>query len=183
VWLTARDQPAITAKQPILRGPRAGDVRRCGVLLTRAQLAADMGVVPVVPGRFDQDTPQMPIPGFRNPAAAVVRPTRVLRRHQADESHKLAGRRKAMRVAEFGGNGQGREIGDAAEAAEPPDAVRKRRFVHIHAQVGLKDLDAGLGLIYRPQIGGIRLLQCERRKPEPPQPLRVAGPQARVVFV
>src|SRR5438552_16985267 len=65
--------------------------RRGLPVTTLRQCEADPGLVPVVPGGFDQQAPHVPVTGARDPATLLAGATAVLARHQPKVRHQLAG--------------------------------------------------------------------------------------------
>ena len=64
----------------------------------------------IVPGGFDEHPSQVGIPGFSNRAAGLPGAARMFRRYQADKRHRARRSRESPRIAEFGGDGQRREV-------------------------------------------------------------------------
>ena len=84
-------------------------------------------VMPVVPGGFDEHAAQMGIAGFGDARRGPVwRRWSIRTGTRPMKAMTLRRGREAAGVAEFGGDGQGGEIVDAAEAAEALDAGAQR---------------------------------------------------------
>src|SRR5205085_10649837 len=101
--------------QPLLRGPRRGDRRRWSPALAGPDRRAHKGMVAIVPGRFDEDAPEMRVAGFGDAALDPSGAAGVLGGDEADIRHYARGGRKAPGIAELGGDREGREVVDASE--------------------------------------------------------------------
>ena len=122
----ARGEPLIAAVQSLLCSPGMGDGRGRRALLSVLQGASDEGVMAIVPRGFHENTAQMRIARLGDRAARRLRAAGVLGGNQTDEGHQPRRGGKTARVAELGGDGERRQIVDAAEAAEPLDARAQR---------------------------------------------------------
>src|SRR5215475_13444426 len=67
-------------------------------------------MVPIMPRGFKQDTPQVCVPCFGNRSTPAPGPAGMLGRHKAHESHDPRRARKAPRIAELGGHGEGGQV-------------------------------------------------------------------------
>src|SRR4029434_6575820 len=85
-----------------------------GVTLTEPERAAQKRVMPVVPGGFDEDAPEMGVAGFGDRAARLFRAARVFGGDEAGKGHHPRCRGEAAGGAEVGGAGGGGGGGDAA---------------------------------------------------------------------
>jgi hypothetical protein len=96
--------------QPVLRRPGLGDDGLRCALLAPPQDVADEGMMPLGPGGFDEDAPQMGIAGFGDGATGAFGAAGMHGRDEPDKRHRARCRRKATRVAQFGGDGQRGEL-------------------------------------------------------------------------
>jgi hypothetical protein len=132
--------------------------------LGRAALAARDGiaqkrVMAVVPSGFDEDSAEMGIVGFGDGALDALDPAGIFRRDQTQKGHDTRSGGKAARIPEFGGNGQRRQIIDAAEAAEALDASAERLEAEKIAELEFDRRQLGDALLDRPDIGVVGLSQ------------------------
>jgi hypothetical protein len=155
----ARGTAYVAAMQPMRRGPGLGDDRRRRTVLALAQRLADKGVVPIVPGGFDEHAADVGVAGFGDGALRAFGPARVLGRDQADKGHRAGRRRKPTRVAELGGNRQRREVVDAAEAAEALHARPARLEVEQGGEILFDRAQAGERFVDGAEVGAMGLLQ------------------------
>ena len=122
----AGGEALVAAMEPVLCGPGLGnDDGRCAAL-TLPEGIADEGMVAVMPGGFDEHAPQVGVAGFGDGAASLFVAAGMLRGDEPDEGHRAWGRGEAPWVAEFGSDGKGGQIVDAAKAAEANDARPQR---------------------------------------------------------
>jgi len=112
--------------QSVLCGPRVLHDGGRRAPLTECKGAAGKRVMAVMPGGFDEHASKMGIAGLGNRASRLLGPAGMLGGHQADKAHEARGGGKATGVAEFGGDGERREIVNAAKAAQARDAGFKR---------------------------------------------------------
>ena len=166
----ARRQAPVASVQPMLRMPGLLDDGRGRPALTEAERPSKKGMMPVLPRGLDQHPPQMCIPRFRDPAAGLFRPTGILRRDKAGKRHDAGGGGKAPCIAQFGRDGQGGEIVNAAEAAEAFDAGAQRLDGEEVAELGIHRLQSPDGFIDRPHVRAMGLLECGDRPALPLQP-------------
>jgi hypothetical protein len=173
-------QPPVAAVKPLLGAPRVRNNVRGRPALATVQRLPHEGVMPVVPGGFDENAPQMRVAGLGYRPAGLGRPTGVLRWYQSDKGHQAGGGRKARRVAQFGGDRQGREIVDASKAAETAGPGPQRLEVEQGPQVLLDGAQPRHDFIDGPQL---RLMGLRERGEGPrlrPYPDVVPlGPRAR----
>src|SRR5207244_11263642 len=99
----ARRQAAIAAMQAVLRVPGPVEDVSGRAALAQLERVPDEGVMPVMPGRLDEDAAEMDIAGFSDRAAGLFGAAGVFGRHQAREGHDAWRGREPTRVAEFGG--------------------------------------------------------------------------------
>lgn len=110
----------------MLRGPRLRDDRRRRALLTTPQRVSKKRPMTLMPGGFNEDTPEMRIAGFGDRAARLSRPTGMLRGHESHERHGARRRGESARIAQFGGDRQRGEIVDPSETAQALDSRPQR---------------------------------------------------------
>ena len=155
-------EAAIATIQALLGAPRGGAEPEGLPLLPAFERASQVRLMAVVPGRLDQDTPQMRVAGARNAPPPDARSTGVFRRDKSDEGHHGPGRWEASGVAEFHGEHQGAEGVDAPEAAQARDSVLERRLGHERLQVCFDVVEPTPRFIDGAQI--VRMGVCERRQ-------------------
>jgi len=80
----------------------------------------------VVPGGFDQDSPDEGIARLRDAAPAGVLATRVLAGHKSQVRHERPSALKPPEVMELGDDDHRRQRVDAAKAAQPRDRNARR---------------------------------------------------------
>jgi hypothetical protein len=93
---------------------------------------------------------------------------------EAREGHQPWRGGEAACITEFGGDGERREVIDAAKAPEPIDARPERREGEELPQFGVDGLEPGDGFVDRPDIRVMRLLECRDRPPAAPAARRRA---------
>ena len=135
---------------------------------------ADKRVVAIVPGGLDEHAPQMAVAGFGDRAARLFGAARVFGWDQAGKRHHARRRRKAARVAQFGGDGQRGEVVDAAEAAQAFHTPAQRLQREELTQVRVDGLEARKRIVDGTDIGAMRLRQCRQRPRLGVQPRMVA---------
>jgi hypothetical protein len=113
----------------------------------------------VMPGGFHQDAAEMSVAGFGDGAARLFGATRVFRWHEPGERHHPRCGREAAGVTEFGGDGQRRQIVDAAETAQAFDAAAERLDREQIAELGVHRLKATAGFVDGADIRAMRLLE------------------------
>jgi hypothetical protein len=69
-----------------------------------------------VPGRFDQQSSNVPVAGTGDPAAPLTHAAAVLAWDQAEIGHQLAWMREAPRIVDLGNQREGGDGVDAVEA-------------------------------------------------------------------
>jgi hypothetical protein len=114
-WVSAAQRKPVSS--------RATAVTICCLGFPRA---AEKRMVAVLPGGFDEDPPEMGVAGFGNGASGLFRPAGLFGGDQTGQRHDARCRRETAGIAQFGGNGQGGEIIDAAETPQPFDARAQR---------------------------------------------------------
>ena len=159
--------------ESVLRVPGLLDDGGRRAALPVAERVPEKGMMPIVPGRFDEDPAQVGIAGFGDVATRPGGATRVLGRDEAGEGHDPRRRGKPAGIAEFGGDRQGREIVDAAETPEPLDARSQRLDRQQVAQFGIDRLEAADRFIDGADIGAVGLLERGQRPALRLQPLGV----------
>ena len=124
----------------------------------------------IVPRGFDDTRRRWALPVLAIPPCARFVPLECSDGTKPTKAIARGAVRKATRVAELGGDGQRRQIVDAAEA---PQALR-RAPAAARGRAGRGDLfdgpEAGDGLLDGPQIGAVRLLERGERPGLGPQP-------------
>ena len=118
----ADGEAPIAAVQPPLCVPRDVDRGGWGAALPPLQRGPQKRMMAILPGGFDEHTSEMRVASFGDRAARPFGAAGMLGRDEASKGHQARRGREPARVAEFGGNGQGGEIVDAAEAAQALDA-------------------------------------------------------------
>ena len=98
-------------------------------------LGCSRGESLVMPRRFDQDAPDVGVPGLRDASAPFSPSARALSGHHPDERHQLPGRPEAVEVDDFGDNRHGGDGVHAAQCAQSGDG-----FSHFRASGLLDDL-------------------------------------------
>lgn len=144
--------------EAMLGRPRVLDDGGRRATLAEYQGAAGKRVMAVMPGGFDEDAPHMGIAGLGNRAARLLGATRVFRGYEPDEAPEARRGRKAARVAEFGGDGEGREIVDATEAAQARDAGAQRLDGEQIAQLKIEGLKPRDAFVDGADVGTVGLL-------------------------
>jgi len=120
----------------------------------------------------------MRVAGFGNAALHALGSARVFGRDQADEGHRAGRGGKAMRVAEFGRDGQGGEIINAAEAPQALHPRAQRLQIEQRQEIGFDGAKPGQDFIDGSEIGTVRLLERGQRPRLRSQPRVVAlGPR------
>ena len=155
----ARRQAPVASVQPMLCVPGLLDDGRGRPALTETERPSKKGMMPVLPRGLDQDPPQMCIPRFRDPAAGLFGPTGVLRRDQAGKRHDAGGGGEAPGIAQFGRDGEGGEIVNAAKAAETFDAGAERLDREEVPELRIDRVESPDGFIDRPQVRAMGLLE------------------------
>jgi hypothetical protein len=115
--------------------------------------------MPVLPRRFDQDAAEMRVAGFGDRPPRLFGAARVFGGHEAGKGHDPWRRGEAAGVAEFGSDGEGGEIVDAAEAAEPLDPRSQGLEGEEITQFGIDRLQPAEGFIDRTDVGSMGLLK------------------------
>ena len=113
----------------------------------------------ILPGGFHEHPAQMRVAGLGDGATCLFRSAGVLGGNQAGEGHQARRRRKATRIAQFSGDGQGGEIVDPAEAAQALHAGTQRLDGEEIAQLEVDRLEAGDRFIDGADVGAMGLLQ------------------------
>ena len=155
----------------MLRVPGLRDDGRGRAALAEAEGPSKKGMMSVVPGGLDEHAPQVRIPRFGDPAAGLCGSAGILRGHEAGKRHHAWGRGKAARVPEFDRDGEGGEIVNAAEAAEPFDAGAERLKSEQVSELGIDGVESPDGFLDGPHVRAMGVLK--RRD------LASAGPPAR----
>jgi hypothetical protein len=127
--------------------------------LPSSERGPEKRVVPVLPGGFAQDPAQMGVAGFGDRAARLFGAARVFGGHEAGKRPHPWRRGEAAGVAEFGGDGEGGEIVDAAETAQALDACAERLDGEQIAEVGIDGLQPAEGFGDRTDVGAMGLLK------------------------
>ena len=83
-------------------------------------------MMPIVPGRFDEDAAEIGIAGFGDGAADPFRAAGVSDGTSPNEGHHATARRGSGGGPKFGGNGERGEIVDTAETAQALDTRAQR---------------------------------------------------------
>src|SRR5688572_4478995 len=174
----ARRQAPVASVQPMLCVPGLLDDGRGRPALTETESPSEKGVMPVLPRGLDQYPPQMRIPRFRDSATGLFGPTGILRRDQAGKRHDAGGGGEAPGIAQFGGDGEGGEIVNAAEAAETFDAGAERLDGEEVPELGIDRVESPDGFIDRSHVRAMGLLERGDRPALRLQPGRMAcGPR------
>jgi len=116
----------------------------------------------------------MAVARFRDPTLRAFGAARVLGGYEADKRHRARGGRKPARVAEFGGDGERRQVVDAAEATQSLNARAERFEIEQGPQVLLDGPQAGDRFLDRAQVGAMRVIERGERPRLRPQPDLVA---------
>ena len=171
----ARRQAPVASVQPMLRVPGLLD-DGCGrPALTETERPSEKGMMPVLPRGLDQYPPQMRIPRFRDSAAGLFGPTGILRRDEAGKRHHARRGGKAPSIAQFDCDGEGGEIVNAAEAAETFDAGAEWLDGEEVTELGINGVESPDGVIDRPHVREMGLLERGDRPALRLQPGRMAG--------
>lgn len=117
----------------------------------------------------------MRIPCFGDPAAGLFGATGIFRRDQAGKRHDAGGRGEAPGIAQFGGDGEGGEIVNTAEAAETFDAGAERLDGEEVTELGIDRVESSDGFFNGPHVGAMRLLERGDRPALRVQPGGMAG--------
>jgi hypothetical protein len=143
-------------------------------------LGCSRGKPLVMPRRFDQDAPDVGVPGLRDASAPFSPSARALSWHHPDERHQLPGRPEAVEVDDFGDDRHGGDGVHAAQCAQSGDG-----FSHVRASGLLDDLlfeasDAFDFLLDGDDVlteDGLGVVIRKRLRPDPvPMPRRPAHP-------
>ena len=176
--LPARGESVLAPIQALLRGPGVRDDRGRRARLPAPERVAHKAPVTIMPRRFDQDAAQMRIPRFGDRAAGLFRPSGMFGGHEADKRHRARRRAKSARVAEFGGDGERREVVDPAKTPEAFDAGPERLERQQAAQILFDGAEARHGFVDRAQIRAVRLIERRQRPCLRSEPGRVwLGPR------
>jgi hypothetical protein len=164
------DEVPVAPMESLLGFPGVGhDLSRL-VLDAEGNGATEVGTVPIVPGRFDEDPSHVGVPGLGDPALAVGVARGVLTRHQPHVGHELAGRAEPPEVHELGEENHRAERVDAAEAPQPADRLAVRGALGEGLDLPVELGQAHLGLLdgeQRGVEGALQLGQVEPLRPEP----------------
>src|SRR5207253_9313213 len=100
--LTAPHQPYVALMQALLRLPGERCHLRTAVPLPGRERLADGRAVPISPGRFHHDAPQVGVAGLADRPAADALAARVLARDRPRVAHELALMLKARQLPHLG---------------------------------------------------------------------------------
>jgi hypothetical protein len=174
----ARGKADVAPMQPLLCRPRRGHRGGGSSLLAETHGGADEGMVAIVPGRFDEHPPQVRVAGLGDAALDPSCAARVLGRNEAHVRHHARRSRKAPGIAELSRDRQGREIVDAAEAAQALDARPQRLEIEQRAEILLDGAEPRDDFVDRAEIRPRGLIERRQRPGLGAEPCVVAfGPR------
>ena len=101
----------------------------------------------------------MRVAGLDDGAARLFGAARVFGRHEAREGHHLRRGREPSGITQFGGDRQRGEIVNAAEAAETFDASAEGLDGEEVTELGIDGVESPDGLIDRPHVRAMGLLE------------------------
>jgi hypothetical protein len=104
--------------EPVLGFQGNGNDRRRLSLTSSVQDEISPCTMAIVPGGFDQETPDMNVASFGNGATVFFIAGRVLRRNESEVSHQRTRRPEASDVIDFTDEGESSQALDATEAAK-----------------------------------------------------------------
>ena len=133
-----------------------------------------------MPRRFDQDAPDVGVPGFGDASASLPSSARALSGHHSDERHQLPGRPEAVEVDDFGDDRHGGDGVHAAQRAQSGDGVAHFRASGLLDDLLLDPSDAFDFLLDGDDVlaeDGLGVVIRKRLRPDPvPVPRRPAFP-------
>ena len=170
-------QAAVASMQPMLRAPGVFDDRGRRAPLAFPQGVTEEGVMAVVPGGFDEHATQMGVAGFGDVSAGACDAAGVFRGDEAGKGHEAGRGGKPTRIAQFGGDGQGGEVVDPAEAPQARGAGAERFDREQVPQLEVDRLQPAEGFVDGADVGAMGLFEGGQRPALRLKPLAVAlGP-------